>query len=338
MPQPTERDLHVDGLLSNVSIGYMNEPSSYVADVIFPVIYSDKQSDKIAKYVKSDWFRDEAGMRAPLTESAGGGFGIETPDTFYADEWAFHKDIADEDVVNADEVFDVEDDAVSYCVEKLRLSRERRWATAFWGTGIWDKDLEGQTDAPGTDEFRVWDDYTNSTPISDITDAKVVIRAATGLLPNTLIVSERTHMALKDHSDIVDRFKYTQQGVLTEQLLAKVFEIDRYIVGKALYATNAEGATDALSYILGQYDALLLYVAPRPSKRRPSAGYTVRWNRPTQNGIEGDRLESTVRRYNLPKLGGTRIECSVYEDLKLIATACGCFFHNAIAAGRTITS
>jgi len=145
-------------------------------------------------------------------------------------------------------------------------------------------------------------------------------------------------MALKNHSDIVDRFKYTQAGIITSDLLARVFELDRYLVGSALYATSKEGETDALSYILDQYSALLVYAAPRPSKRRPSGGYTFRWRRPMRGGREGDRLEATIRKYRIEKIGGLRIDGSVYEDVKLVATACGVFFDDAIAAGRTITS
>jgi len=341
MPQPTGRDLHVDSLLSDLSIAYMNEPAAYIADRVFPVVYSNKQSDKYAKYRKGDWFRDDAEKRAVLTESAGGGFGLSDPANFFCDEWAFHQDIPDEDQDNADEVFNLEDDATQFVTEKIRLRREREWATKYFGTEIWGQDLEGQTADPTTDEFLVWDD-DDSTPISDIEDAKTIIQSEVGMMPNTLVVASRVHQALKNHPDIVDRYKYTQAGIITEALLAKVFEIDRYMVGSALYATNPENATDStnddLSFILTQYDALLIYVAPNPSKRRPSGGYTFRWRRPTMNGKSGDRLEATIRKFALEKVGGTRIEGSVYEDLKLVASGCGCYFSNAIACGRTITS
>jgi hypothetical protein len=341
MPQPTGRDLHVDRLLSNLSVGYLNEPSSYIADLVFPVVRVNKQTDKYAIYRKGDWFRDEAAMRAPLTESAGGGYSMSEPGTFICDEWSFHKDIADEDMGNQDEVFDNEDDATQFVTEKLRLRRERIWATNFFGTDIWDNDLEGQTDTPGENEFKCWDE-SGSTPIDDIEGAKALIQGSIGMMPNTLVVASRVHQALKNHSDIVDRFKYTQSGVITAELLAKVFEVDRYLVGSALYATNQENETDStnddLSFILNQYGALLVYSAPKPSKRRPSGGYTFRWRRPYMNGVSGEVLESTIRKFRLEKVGGTRIEGSIYEDLKLVGTACGCFFNNAISAGRTIES
>ena len=341
MPQPTGRDLHIDRLLSDLSIAYMNEPSAYIADQVFPVVPVNKQSDKYAKYRKGDWFRDEAKKRAPLTESAGGGYELEDPGTFFCDEWAYHKDVADEDRENADDVFSLDEEATEYVVEKLRLRRERAWSTKFFGTGIWDKDLNGQTDAPGTDEFKCWDE-SGSTPLSDVEDAKSIIKLATGLMPNTLVVAERVHQTLKQHADIKDVFKYTQAGIITQQLLARVFEIDHYHIAKAVYATNPEDTdsdtNDDLDYILNQYDVLLVYSAPRPTKRRPSGGYTFRWSRPSISGREGDRLEATIRKFRMDKIGGDRVEGSFYEDMKLIANECGVYFNDAIAAGRTIES
>lgn len=336
---PTGADLRIDTLLSNLSIGYMNEPGSYIADRVFPMINTKVRSGKYAQYKKHEWFRDEAQKRAPLTESAGGHFEIDDPGTFYCDDWSFHKDYADEDVEDADDVFDVEDDCAQYSVEKIRLSREIRWATNYFKEGVWTTTLSGHTDAPSTNEFYVWDDYTNSTPIEDITDAKTLIRLLTGKSGNTLVVSERVHNALTNNPDILDRYKYTQTGILTEQLLAKVFEVDNYYIAYAIKTTTDEGAsTQTLSYILDQYGALLLYVEPRPSKRRPTAGLTFRWARPRNRGVSGDRLKATTRKFYMPKVQGTRIEVSSYEVQKLVAADCGVFFKNAIARGRTVES
>jgi len=336
MPEPTGQDLHIDVLLSNMSIAYMNEPSSYIAEKAFPVVYSNKQSNKYAVYNKYDWFRDEAQKRAPLTESAGGGYALETPGTFYCDEYAYHKDYSDDDSDNADDVFNLDDDSTEYCVEKLRLSRERRWATAYFGASIWGTDLAGQTDTPGSNEFKCWD-LAASTPIDDVDAAKAIVRTATGLLPNTLIVAEKVHMALKNNASVLDRFKYTQAGIITEQLLARVFEIKNYLVGRAIYAASPEGS-ESLSYILTQYDALLVYAAPTPSRRRPSGGYTFRWRRPRYGGNTGERLETTIRKWYMKNLRGTRVEGSMYEDIKLVASDCGVYFDDAIADGRTIIS
>jgi len=334
MPEPTGSDLHIDTFLSNLSIAYMNELKNYVADKVFPVVTSKKQSDKYAIYNAYDWFRDEAKQRAPLTDGAGGSYGLETPGTFFCNEYSIFKDIADEDRDNADDVFDLDEESTDWVVEMLRISRERRWGTTYFGTGIWGTDLEGQSDAPGTDEFYVWDDATNSTPIEDVESAKRVVKVATGLMPNTFVVAERVFQSLKNHADVLDRYKYTQTGILTEGLIAKVFGVDNFYTAGAIYSPSPKG-TDTMAYALDQYGALLVYVAPRPTKRRPSGGYTFRWDRPQFGDAGGDRLQSTIRKFDLGSKGGTRIRGSVYEDIKLVANGCGVFFNNCIAAGRT---
>ena len=53
MPSPTLHDLHVDQLLTNISIKYMNQPSAYVADQVFPLVQVNKQSNKYPVYSKA---------------------------------------------------------------------------------------------------------------------------------------------------------------------------------------------------------------------------------------------------------------------------------------------
>ena len=45
MPQPTQTDVHVDAILTNISVAYMQSQSAYVANTIFPTVPVSKQSD-----------------------------------------------------------------------------------------------------------------------------------------------------------------------------------------------------------------------------------------------------------------------------------------------------
>lgn len=334
--QPVRSDLHIDKLLSNISIRYMNAPDSYVADKAFPVVPVNDQSGKFAKYTKGFWFRNSAKKRAPLTESAGGGYGMDTPGTFYCDNVAFHKDIPDDDRMSADPVFDIEADAAEYSAEKIKIYREVDWATKYFTTGKWSTELQGQTTGVGDDEFLCWDE-DDSHPVTDIRSAKTLVKLLTGRTPNTLVVSEKVHNALAEHADVTDKYKYTQKAIITPQLLAGVFEVDKYLIASAVYETADEGLDSSLAFICGQYDALLVYAAPRPGKRTPSGGYTFRWNRPMFNGKQGTRLSATARKFRLPKVEGDRVEVSSYEDQKLVAADCGVFFDDAIADGRGLS-
>jgi len=324
MPQPTGSDLHIDQYLSDLSIAYMNEPGSYIADKVFPVVYTNKRSDKYAIYKKDYWFRDEVEKRAVLTESSGGGYELDTAGTYYCDEYGYHKDIPDQDLWEADDIFDLEDEAVDFIVEKFRLRRERDWASTYFTTSLWG------TDWTGGSNFDVWDG-ASATPIDDVSLAKVTVKEDIGISPNTLVVSEKVHSYLINNSDVLDRFKYTQTGVITEDLLAKVFDVDNYFVARAVYASNKEGDTEDMDFIVNERCALLVYVQPRPTKRRPSGGYTFRWRRPMIAGRDGRRLEATIKRFRMEHLEATRIEGGVFEDMKLVASDCGLFFSNAIS-------
>ena len=318
MPQPTGSDLHIDTYLSNLGVAYMNEPSAYIADRVFPVVPVNHRSDLYPIYQKDYWFRDEAKKRAPLTESAGGGFELEDPGTYYCHKWSFHQDLDDDDIANQDDVFDLEDDATSYVTEKIRLRREREWGANYFLAGVWGNSLVGGTD------FTQWGASTGN-PITDMEDWKTLIHQATGLMPNTFVVSRRVHQIVKNNDEIVERYKYTKGGVITAEILASIFEIDRYIVGSALYAANSEGLTEDLDYILDEYSALLVYAAPRPSRRRPSGGYTFRWRRPRNGGKTGARLPYTIKKWHIDEIDGVRVEGNMYEDMQLIAADCGVF-------------
>mgnify|MGYP001583108182 FL=1 len=76
MPSPTARQSHIDTALTNISIGYRN--AQYIAEQIFPAVPVGKQSDKFFTFTKADFFRDEAGVRAPGTRAARVAYNIST--------------------------------------------------------------------------------------------------------------------------------------------------------------------------------------------------------------------------------------------------------------------
>ena len=64
MPQPSLNQVHVDAILTNISVAYMQKAENFIADKVFPAVPVDKKSNLFFKYNKNDWFRDEAKKRA----------------------------------------------------------------------------------------------------------------------------------------------------------------------------------------------------------------------------------------------------------------------------------
>jgi len=325
MPQPSINSVHVDAILTNISVAYLQNQDNFIADKVFPVIPVDKKSDKFFTYTKNDWFRDEAQRRAGGTESAGGGYGLSTGN-YSADVFAFHKDVDDQTVANADAPLNPLREATEFVTRRLLLRKEVQWNTDFFAGGIWGNDYDGVAGSPSANEVKQWSDYAASDPIDDIEDAKAGILSTTGMEPNTLVLGYDVFRALKNHPDIVDRIKYTSAQTVTSDMLAAMFDIPRVIISKGVKATNAEGASQAYSFTSGK-KALLAYVAPSPGLLTPSAGYSFSWT-----GVSGG-IGSTigVSSFRMESLKADRIEGEMAFDNKVIATDLGWFWDTVVA-------
>ena len=327
MPQPSVNNVHIDAILTNISVAYLQNTNNFIADKVFPVVPVDKKSNIYFKYTKDDWFRDEAQRRADGTASAGSGYGL-TTDNYLADVYAFHKDIGDQTRANADNPLNPDMEATQFVTQRLLLRREVQWATDYFTSGVWGTSKSGTSATGltnGATQVTVWSDYTNSTPIPDIEYAKTTVLQNTGFEPNTLVLSYSVFQKLKAHPTLVDRYKYTQAGaIVTEDLLAALFGVDRVLVAKAVVNSANEGASGSYAFTTAS-SALLCYVAPNPGLMTPSAGYTFMWT-----GVSGG-LGTTVgvSRFRMEELKADRVEGEIAFDNKVVAADLG-FFWSAI--------
>ena len=99
MPNPTSTDVHVDAVLTNMSVAYQQEAYAFVAARAFPVVNVAKQTDLYFTYSQADFMRDQVQRRADGTESAGTGYSLSTA-SYSCDVWALHKDIGDQTRAN----------------------------------------------------------------------------------------------------------------------------------------------------------------------------------------------------------------------------------------------
>ena len=324
---PKMQDAHIDRALTNMSVAYLQDASAFIADKVFPIVPVKRQSDVFYTYNKGDFMRDEAQVRGAGTESAGGDYGVEASTPYYCRKHAFHKDVTEEERVNYDDPLNADHDATDFVSQKMLIRREMAWASKFFIAGIWGTEIAGVAADAAENQAIQWNQAT-STPIADVTNAAVKMASATGYKPNTLVLSPFAFNALKNHEDILDRIKYTQKGIVTEDLLATLFGVDRVFVAWSVVNSAAKGATDAVDFIYGKH-ALLCYSAPRPALRKPSAGYVFAWTGLEGAGAYGNRI---VR---LPMdqlgLGTERIEGEIAFDVKQVCADLGVFFKDIVA-------
>ena len=237
MAQPDVKSEIIAGPLANVSVAYRN--LDYIADRVFPILDGADPKAKITKYQKGAWFRDEAGIRAAGTRARRGGYPLTTV-TVATDEYAFAKEVTDEDVrfskAQGAPVLNPVQDAIEFATDKVDLKKERRVA-ALITAGTW-----GDGNAGGVDAEGLWSPAGDTnTFLTDIATGKRALRDV-GLKATGLLIDYDTYLSLKECEAILDKIKYTQRGVLGLELLAALLDLDEVLVGSAIYSDAEEVA------------------------------------------------------------------------------------------------
>lgn len=323
---PTPGDLYVSTALTNVSVAYM-QTNPMIADQVFPVVPITVQGGKYFKFRKGDWYRAEMKPRAPGTESAGSGWRVSTDD-FFAEQYAFHTDINDTQRANAAGTFNLEKNATDFVTRTMLLSRELLWARRFFVPTPWNVQVTGVGSSPGSDEILQWH-TDDATPQANINYYSLMMARLTGYRPNVLIIGPEVELALLQNPDLIDRVKYTQNAMITRQLIASYLGVERLLVADAVVNSGPESedpADDDFDFVFGK-SALLCYSAPAPGLEVPSAGYTFAWNGLFGSSAYGSRIS----KFRMEHLKSDRIEGEMAFDMKVVSSDLGIFFSDLVA-------
>lgn len=328
---PTQSDLHVNQPLTNVSVGYVLKSDAFISTKVFPIVNVNKQSDLYWRYSKSDWRRTDVKRRAPSTETPGVGWNVST-DTYFAHVYGVHKDIDDQLRANADSNFKLDADATTFVTNQLLLKRDLDWAATYFRTGVWGQDFSGVGATPGTDEFLQWQ-LATSDPITQMAGLQIDFVRDTGFKANTLVIGANVLKALKNHPGIIDRIKYTQKGIVSTDLIATLFDVDRILVSYATVASGpnvpdmqAQDAAATYDFIANPNSALLCYTPSSPSLMQPAAGYTFTWNGYLSGNSQGIR----IKRFRQENIASDRIEGEMTYDMRVISPDTGVFLKDVV--------
>lgn len=271
-----EGTLHVDRYLTNFSVQYVQDESNFVSQTAASQISVQKQTDLYVVYDRGYFWRDEAAPRPLGGRPLQVGYKVSSG-TYNAIEYGLEHVIDDRQRANADDNFRLDENATRLLTQKHMIKRDRLWAQKFWGAGIWSTEAGGiGSGTPGAGQFLQFNEST-SDPISVIDEYKDIIHKRTGFMPNTLVIGAGVRRVLRLHPDITDRIKYTQTGVSDEEMLAKLFEVERVVVARSIYNAAKEGQADDFEYIIDEKAMLLAYIDRNPGLDSPTAIATFNW-------------------------------------------------------------
>lgn len=326
---PTPSDVHVNVPLSNISVAYFQDASSFIADQVFPNIPVDKQSNTYYVYNRGDFNRDEMKERAPSTESEGGGYSLSPDGLYYCRKYSYHKDISDEVRSNADAAINMDSEAARFLSLKALIRREKLFVNTYFKTGVWTADLSGVASNPTGSQRLQWNDAA-SDPVAQIKAEKREQQRRTTFKPNTLVIGPQVWDILTEHPDIIDRIKYGQTpgspAIVNKQTLAALFEVDRILVAEAVENTAKEGQAESNVFIAGK-NVLLCHVTPNPGLLTPTAGYTFSWTGMYGNSGLGTRVKS----FRMDNIESDRVEIDMCMDMRVVGADMGTFWSSIVA-------
>lgn len=253
----------VDPVLTNLARAYKN--AAFIGSLLFPIVPVDKEGGKIPQF-GSEEFKAYNTERAPRAKSnriePESRSTIDFTLTEHDVEWPI--DVRE----SADSDFNERQIATSK-VQKIIFQRlEVAAADLAFDANQYDSDHK-----IGLTTTKCWDDTDHSTPIADLEIGLEAVRSSIGVYPNTLVLGAKSFQLLRNHPDIIDRFKYSERAIITPDMIAALFPgmIEKVIIGKGVKQSDAGVFSD----IWGD-SALLAYVAESQTYEEPSYGYTLR--------------------------------------------------------------
>lgn len=319
------RDVHVDIPLSTMSVAYMQSLDEFIADKVFPIIPTPFLSNRYYRFSQDTFYRNRGRAWVPGTPMPQSRFDLDNTPTYSCQFRAFEYPLRWDIARNADAVVNLDRAAAEFVTRTLVLGREVEWANTFFKTGVWGTDLEGTSD-PNPDptiNFVYWDDYINSNPLQDVTNAILIVKKKTGFTPNTCIVSEQVYQKLRIHPVIKEMYKYVQVPVVTPDMLANVFGLKKMYIGSAIQAINDEGEPFEGEWVFGN-NAWIGYVPDSPSLMMPASGYTFSFT-----GLGGGYQVAMQRIPDL-RMMVDYIQGFMCYDQKVVGPDLGVFFSNVL--------
>lgn len=315
MPTPTPEQVHVDQLLSNISIAY--RPVGMIADQIFPIVGVNKQSGLFAIYNKSNWFRVPNTRQAPGTVPNDVAFTVGSGQ-YITQKFGLGTDVWYETQRNADNPFAPLQDGTEFLRDQLALDFEQR-VFNLCATGC------GSSQAlTGTDALS---DFDNSDPLTVFRTGRQAVRSTTGRRPNVCVIGQKAWDILQYHPDLV-RAAYPGAGIggtLQQDQFARILGVDKILVGETIKNTAQEGQADTFTDVWSTH-MFYMYIEPNPGLMKPSFGYAFNWTNPT----DGSPPSFSIKRREDLKRESTELWTSYYQDERIVAPELGFMIQSGI--------
>jgi hypothetical protein len=300
---------HVPQALVDLSIKTIQDRSVFgVGDVLAPTKRVSKDTDKYYKYSVDQQFRVHNTVRANHAPSKRMDL-TELSATSYNLRWhSLNTPVSERDRQNSDPAVNPDMDAVQELTDSLLREREIEVAKVFFTSTSFGQNLLTLS----TNAYDL--DTTTSDPIGDADTSIQSVLKSTGQVVNNCVMGFKTFQVLKDHSDVLDRIKWSERGIVTEDILASVLNCGQVTVGKSVYRTTNEGISATTDFV---FDSKMLYLYNTPTPGIKSANLGI-----TFSGLAGESMPRMKRWYD-DNISADIIELEWAYDVELVNSLSG---------------
>lgn len=300
-----------DDVLTKIALGY--KQGAFIGERIAPVVYTTKEGIKVPKFgrgafVEYDTERAVGAASNIITLDKGGYL----PVVLEEHDLAAGVDYREQ----AEARFDLHAKATRRVTAGIQLKQEIETARL-----IQDKAVYESGHSKDLSSTKQWSDGT-SDPLTDIADAKEVVRAACGVRPSVLVLGASVFHALTKNTALRNALSANaDKTLLTREQITRLLDLDEIIIGEAV--ASVDGRKQPKD-IWGNFASLIVRPTAQSAgndEGEPSFAYTFR-----RHGMP------VVDRYD--EVGG-KVEYVRYTDIRkaaVVGGACGYLFEKPIAA------
>jgi len=263
MPMSKHNVQPVDPVLTQFMNDYSNE--LYVMDKVFPAVKVGTESGTYYTMTGKEKWLETHTRRAPGTKFARMNI---TPhsETYQCQEEGQEIPVDKRLQASSLDPFDPYRYSAQTVKDVILLRRERIISAIITNAAVF-------TNTAALAGITMWNN-PNSDPIQEVLTRALTIRNGCGRLPNVLVMPLEVYNALMTNPAIIARLATTNTQVLTEEVLAQLFNIDKVLISRAVYNSAQEGQAVVGAPVMND-SVWLGYVSPNPSRMDPSAGYLI---------------------------------------------------------------
>lgn len=294
---PFANQLHVDTLLSQVSIKY--KQSGLIAMDVFSELQVKKQSDLYRVYNRN--FRLPDTQRSNKAVSKEHTFEVSTA-AYLLQRHSLKDYVSDTDAENYDLTdlrAETTEELTEVILRRIELDVANLFTTTNWSLNV--------SLAAGA-AFSANTTTSNPIPIFDTGASSIVANA--GVMPNYGILPRDAFVSCKNHVSILDRVKYTSAD-MTPKMLSALFELGQLLIPSANYDTAALGLDTAT---MANFYGNIAFMGYKPASAGPlkvSSGYIFRNSIPM------------VKRWRVEEREADAIEVNMEYNVKIVASLSG---------------